>query len=182
MSSPKVIHVKEDAQTLRNLLKSSSLFLSPRVKMLLELKKNEDRGISKRELATLIGVNHNSIQTWRSMYLKGGLDLLLSHKKIGYKPTIITSQQREGLEKKLKDPTNGLRGYKELLRWVETEFGNNMEYNTLYKYCVREFGSSIKVARKSHIKKDVQAGDTFKKTSDKSVARQSKAKPANTKA
>lgn len=167
MAAPKVIYVKEDMQYLRNALKSSSLYISPRIKMLIEIKKHEDEGISKRELAELVGVNHNSIQTWRTMYVNGGIELLLSHKRIGYKPSIISVEERDKIEEKLKDPYNGLRGYKELLTWIETELDKQIEYNTLYKYCVREFGSAIKVARKSHVNKDLEAVDTFKKLQTK---------------
>lgn len=172
MAAPKVIYVKEDMQYLRNALKSSSLYISPRIKMLIEIKKHEDEGISKRELAELVGVNHNSIQTWRTMYVNGGIELLLSHKRIGYKPSIISVEERDKIEEKLKDPYNGLRGYKELLTWIETELDKQIEYNTLYKYCVREFGSAIKVARKSHVNKDLEAVDTFKKTSNKNATKQ----------
>ena len=34
----------------------------------------------------------------------------------------------------------------------------------MLKYCMRNFGSSVKVARKSHVKKDEQAVNAFKKT------------------
>ena len=34
---------------------------------------------------------------------------------------------------------------------------------------VRKFEAKIKVARKMHIKKDVEAGEAFKKTSNKSA-------------
>lgn len=172
MAAPKVIYVKEDMQYLRNALKSSSLYISPRIKMLIEIKKHEGEGISKRELAEIVGVNHNSIQTWRTMYVNGGIELLLSHKRIGYKPSIISVEERDKIEEKLKDPYNGLRGYKELLTWIETELDKQIEYNTLYKYCVREFGSAIKVARKSHVNKDLEAVDTFKKTSNKNATKQ----------
>lgn len=181
MSAPKNIHVKENLHLLRKLLKNSTLFMSPRIKMLIELKKHEDSGISKRNLADLVGVSHNSIQTWRTLYLKGGINLLLSHKKIGYKPSLIIPEEREKLDAILKNPSNGLRGYKELLRWIEKELNKNIKYNTLYKYCVREFGSAIKVARKSHIKKDMEAVDAFKKTSVKFVPKQSKLKGKDTK-
>jgi len=132
--------------------------------MLLEIKKSEGKGISKRDLAELVGANHNSIQSWRSMYLSGGITLLLSHKKTGFKPTLITAEEHEAIDRKLRDPQNGLRGYTELMEWIEKEFKKNIHYNTLYKYCVREFGSSVKVARKSHIKKDPGAVEAFKKT------------------
>ena len=181
MSAPKTILVKENLADLRKILKDSTLFMSPRVKMLIELKKHEDGGISKRNLADLVGVSHNSIQTWRTLYSVGGIKLLLSHKKTGYKPSIITPEEREKIDSILKNPSNGLRGYKELLTWIEKELSKNMEYNTLYKYCVREFGSAIKVARKSHIKKDMEAVEAFKKTSVKSAPKQSKLKRKDTK-
>jgi len=81
----------------------------------------------------------------------------------------------------LKDPTNGLRGYVELLRWVEHEFKKQINYNTLLKYSVKNFGSKIKVARKSHINKNDEAVATFKKTSVKSVKKPSKKNKVNSK-
>ncbi len=42
-----------------------------------------------------------------------------------------------------------------------------MKYITLVKYTKRHFGTKIKVARKSHVKKDEEAVATFKKTSVK---------------
>ena len=68
------------------------------------------------------------------------------------------------IEKKLKDPQNGLRGYVELLNWMEHEFNKTFKYNTVLKYAYRHFQSKIKVARKSHVKKDEEAVATFKKT------------------
>jgi hypothetical protein len=44
-----------------------------------------------------------------------------------------------------------------------------MKYITLVKYAERHFGSKIKVARKSHVKKDEEAVVAFKKTSLKNV-------------
>ena len=181
MAAPKIIIVKESFEYLRKLLKSSTLFMSPRIKMLIELKKHEDTGISKRDLADLIGVNHNSIQAWRTQYLKGGIDLLLSHKRIGYKPSLITAEERDKIEALLSNPSNGIRGYTELHAWVEKELNKKINYNTLYKYCVREFGSGIKVARKSHIRKDMEAVEALKKTSVKSASKQSKLKKTDTK-
>jgi hypothetical protein len=56
-----------------------------------------------------------------------------------------------------------------LLDWVESTFKKEIKYNTLLKYTNREFGASVKVARKSHVKKDLKAVSDFKKTSVKSV-------------
>ena len=45
-------------------------------------------------------------------------------------------------------------GYKELLDWVKQEFKKEIKYITLIKYSERHFGSKIKVAWKSHNKKN----------------------------
>jgi len=68
----------------------------------------------------------------------------------------------------LSNPTNGIRGYRELLEWVEKEFSKKIKYTTLFEYVKRHFGTKIKVARKSHIKKDKLAVEALKKTSVKS--------------
>jgi hypothetical protein len=156
---------------LKDELKKASSMIAPRIKMLIEIKKKGDTGISKRMLADLIGVNHNCIQSWRTIYQLGGLALLKSHKKIRFKPSIFEDDEREKNGDKLKDPSNGLRGYKELLEWIRLEFDKEVKYNTLLKYCIRNFKSSAKVARKSHVNKDNKAVEAFKKTSAKYVAK-----------
>ena len=86
--------------------------------------------------------------------------------KVG-KPAIFTAQEHEQIEKKLKDPKNGLAGYVELQEWIEQEIKKEVKYNTVLKYAMRNFGSKVKVARKSHVKKDAASVSHFKKTSRK---------------
>jgi hypothetical protein len=83
------------------------------------------------------------------------------------KPSVFSKEDHERLEKKLKDPKNGLAGYVELKQWVKDEFNKDVKYNTILKYASRHFGSKVKAARKSHVNKDEKAGETFKKTSRK---------------
>jgi hypothetical protein len=73
------------------------------------------------------------------------------------------------LEAILNNPQNGLQGYVELKAWLEKESEKIFNYNTLLYYCIRNFKSSVKVARKSHVKKDENEVNTFKKTSVESV-------------
>jgi transposase len=169
MAVPKNIAVVESLEELRRVLKNVSPFIGPRIKMLIEMKKHQEGGISKRLLAEQIGVNHNSIQSWRTMYAQGGLSRLCSHNKKGFRPSVFTKEEHSLIEDKLNDPKNGLRGYTELQEWIERQFSKEIKYNTMLKYCMRNFGSSVKVARKSHVKKEEQAVDTFKKTSQKPV-------------
>jgi hypothetical protein len=47
---------------------------------------------------------------------------------------------------------------------MESEFNKELQYQTIWNYCVVKFKSKINVARKSHVKKDEEAVDVFKKT------------------
>ncbi len=169
MSKSLFIPIKESVKELKTLLKKSIPFLKPRIQLLLTMKKNGDNPISKRALMELTGLCSYSVQKWRSLYAKGGIELLLVHNKTGFKNPIIDAKTKFKLEKKLNDSENELLGYKELLEWVITEFKSEINYNTLYKFCRKNFGTKIKVTRKYHTKKDEEAVNTFKKTSVKSA-------------
>ena len=169
MSRAKQLCIKESITDLKRLLVNRSVTISSRIRMLILIKSNEGRNFSKRTLSKMLCVSSSSIQIWRKQYETGGLSLLLEDKRIGFKPSLISLEEHEKIEAKLNDPTNGLRGYVELQDWINTEFDKTLKYNTLLKYCGRNFGSKSKVARKSHIKKDLQAVEVLKKTSDKSA-------------
>ena len=165
MSTASFIPVKESNQELRVLLKSTIPFLQPRIKLLLQMKKYENQPVSKRELMEQTGLCSYSVHKWRTLYSIGGIDSLLKHNKKGFKPSKFSATNHKKLEAKLNDPENGIRGYKELQEWVFNEFKSQIPYNTLLKYCIKNFGSKVKVARKYHAKKDNALVDTFKKTS-----------------
>jgi hypothetical protein len=169
MANALIIPVKETNQELRLILKSSIPFLQPRIKLLLVMKKYDDKPVSKRELMNQTGLCSYSVHKWRTMYMIGGIESLLKHNKKGFKPSKLTAEDHVKLEAKLHDPENGIRGYKELQQWVLKEFKNQISYNTLLKYCIKNFGSKVKVARKYHAKKDNEQVATFKKTSLKPV-------------
>lgn len=179
MASPKYIHISESITDLKALLKKSKPNISVKIKMLIELKKEGENGLSKRLLADRIGVNHNSVQSWKTLYEKGGLEALCQDGRIGFKPSVISKEEHEAIEKKLRDPNNGLRGYKELQEWIENQFNKTIKYNTLLKYSVRHFESKSKVARKSHIKKDEQKVIDFKKTLVQIATKSAKMKEKN---
>ncbi len=167
MSCAKPLHIKESVKELSQLRKNNSDTINKRLLMLLAIKREKNRDISKRDLAKLIGVDPNSITAWKKIYERQGIGGIISDGRIGFKPNVITSQEHKKIEKKLKDTKNGIRGYKELLNWVKVELSKDMKYITILKYSQRHFGSKIKVARKSHVKKDEQAVESFKKLRSK---------------
>jgi transposase len=168
MSKAKIIHINESSKELKQLQKNQPLTIIKRLNMLIELKKNGINGLSKRQLAKLIGVDPNSIQKWRTIYINEGINGIVSHGRIGFKPSLITKEEHKKIEHKLNQNKNALRGYKELMQWIKDEFGKEIKYTTVVEYAKRHFGSKIKVARKSHILKDEVALAAFKKTSVKS--------------
>jgi transposase len=167
MAHPKIIVIKETESEIKHRLKTSTPFIGQRLRVLLMLKQHEQTGLSKREAASLAGVCPDSVHKWRTIYVREGIEGLVKHNKIGYKPSVFTSEEHARLAEKLNDPNNGLRGYVELKEWIRKEFGKDVLYRTIVNYCVTNFHSSVKVARKSHISKDADKVEGFKKTSDK---------------
>ena len=168
MAGLKKIIVKESIQELRSVQKGVSATVRKRIMMLIAIQRNGDQQ-SKRVLSKALGIDANSVTNWKKLYEEKGLEGLLADGRVGFKPSVVTPEEHEALSKKLQDPKNGVRGYKELLDWVHTELSKDMKYITLLKYAERHFGSKIKVARKSHLNKDEKAVEAFKKTSVKSV-------------
>ena len=169
MALPKTFIIKESESDIKKLIKSSNAMIGKRLHALLLFKQNEQAGISKRQVAEAIGVDPNSVQTWRTAYIKGEIESLMSHSNIGYKPSKITKQQEELLQAKLSDPFNGIVGFVELLDWFNKTFETEINYKTFHGFVVRKFKAKIKTSRKSHVKKDPLAVEAFKKTSDASV-------------
>ena len=163
------IVVQESKEELQNLLKASIQMFHPRIKMLLVMIKHGEEGISKRKLMAMVGASGQSIQTWRTNYQKGGIELLLQHNRKSPKAPIFSQPEHEQVKTVLNDPKNNLTGYKDLQEWCVQTFKRNFSYNSIFKYAVRHFGTTVKVARKSHVKKDEVAVDTFKKNLVNSV-------------
>ena len=169
MSKPKSLIVSESIKVLSGLRKDSSPTQNKRLSMLIEIRREKDIAITKRDLAKRIGVDPNSITAWKKLYEQAGITALMADGRIGFKPSLVTAEVHKKIELKLKDPKNGIRGYVELQDWVKSTLGMDFKYITLLKYTKKYFGSKIKVARKSHVKKDAEAVTTFKKTLAKSA-------------
>jgi transposase len=166
MAKVLTITVKESLEELQKYLRKSSCeTIKKRIRMLIAIKKRAPEMLSKNKLATICKHNPNSINSWRRLYLTGGIEAILQHNWIGTESKHISKEQHKQIAEKLSNPTNGLVGYKELLHWVETEFDISINYTTLYEYVRRNFKTKIKVARKSHIKKSEEELQAFKKNS-----------------
>ena len=165
MANALSVHVKESIQGLKILLKKSPQHYSPKIRMLIEIKKSK-APFSKNELGEMIGVNHNSIQTWRTNYINGGIDALLQDGRIGFKPSIIKPAVHKKIEIELNKEVASFSSYKQLHLWISKHLIKGINYNSLRHYVKRHFGAKLKISRKSHIRKDKEAVIAFKKTSN----------------
>jgi putative transposase len=162
-ASALVFKIKESESQLRKLLKKQPEHLRDRVRLLLVAKKSE-LALSKQALADKVGIDPNSANKWRKLYLEGGIEKLLVFKRGRKKPGMITPKIHKKIEELLSDPHNAPRGYEELRAWLDKNFLPGIKYHAVNKYIKRKFNAGLKVARKSHIQKDVEAVKAFKKT------------------
>ena len=157
------LSVRESKQELKDFLKrTSKARFSPRVQMLLMIKTNTVSYYS--QIALLLGVNRNTPFAWAQQYEAGGIEKLLTDDSGGNVASLITPEIHKKTEERLQDTRQPLTGYKELQQWVQSNFLPDVNYHTLNKYVKRTFKTSLKVGRKSHVKKDPVLVEDFKKT------------------
>lgn len=165
MAKSKSLSVKESKVELKKLSRQQPIHLRNRVQMLLVLKRSE-HSLSKNELSNILKINHNTAQKWRQTYCEKGIDALLSDGRVGFKPSIINKEMHQAIEQRLTSPKEAFTSYIDLInRIVENYLPEGINYHTVNKYVKRHFGTKLKVARKSHSKKDENAVQAFKKTS-----------------
>ncbi len=89
MALPKLFIIKESEKEIKNLLKNPIPFIAQRLRVLLICKKNESTRISKKQLALLAGVDPNSVQRWRTLYINSGIEGLMEHQKLVLNPRFL---------------------------------------------------------------------------------------------
>jgi transposase len=154
------IEVKESVEELKAHQGSVSVYLRPRVKMLSLISVGTT---AVGALCAKLGVSAPTLKEWKSKYHQGGLQALLHEGRGGDKRSGITTEQRQKIEEKLSSPKDAFRSYGEAQAWLKTELGITKEYHALNKYLKRNWGTKLKVGRKSHVKKDEAAVAVFKK-------------------
>ena len=154
------IKVIESVQQLKDHQRTVAVYMRPRVKML-TLMANGITTVST--LCAKIGISSPTLRDWKNRYHQGGIEALLREKRGGDKRSGISTEQKQLIGQKLSDPHNAFRSYGEAQAWLKTALGIDKEYHALNKYLKRNFGTKLKVGRKSHVKKDETAVAVFKK-------------------
>lgn len=76
---------------------------------------------------------------------------------------IITPTINAHIVEQLSNPLNSFTSYIDLQQWVQENHLPTVSYKVVHSHAKYKLGASLKVARKSHIKKDVNAVEDFKK-------------------
>jgi transposase len=161
MAKLQTISVKESATELTKLIGNSSPAIKPRLKMLLAIA----NGITAtNELTAKAKSNRESIRQWKNIYSQNGIVGLLEDNRGGKRHGAINEKQKIELHKKLSDPKGGFTSYKQAAAWINKTFEVDMNYHAVNMYLKRNFGTKLKVGRKTHIQKDDSAAALFKKT------------------
>lgn len=163
MASKKSLTVTESEETLKNLLRSCRDFqIQKRIKCLLLLK---ERRFSKRiELSDHLCIGYSSLKRWLHTYRDQGLDAFLCKNVSTGRPSVISSELNDALKEKVYSDTESFSSYLEVKEWVKKKHNQELPYQTLREYLIRNFRTKLKSPRKFHHKKAPQAIEAFKKT------------------
>jgi len=52
----------------------------------------------QKELLLTVSLNQSSVQTWRSMYISGGIDTVLNYQKRDGRPSVLTKEEHQKIE------------------------------------------------------------------------------------
>ena len=156
------IDVKEALDFLeKSLAKTSGSLKQDRIKTLLFIKKG--RYVFYSDIAKKLGRTEKTIRVWIQEYSKKGISAMLDVKSGGNNTRKISDKMALSIEQKLTDSKTTITSYVELLELLKEELNESVNYGTLYAHCRRKHKAKLKVARKSHYKKDENAEAFFKK-------------------
>lgn len=157
------ITILESEKELISLLnKTRTDRLRGRLKALLLLKRGKVNYQS--ELASKLGFTEKTIREWLKRYNSKGLDDFMEIRVGGNRDSILSEEIINFIKDHLHNEQTTITSYVELQQLIYDQFGQDINYKTLYGYCKRVFNSKSKVSRKSHYKKDEKDIEAFKKT------------------
>lgn len=158
------ITIKESISTLKSLHEKEKS-QKKKLRLLSLILTKEEKFARRVDLAKFLGVNIDTLNIWTGKYKKLGLEGILVMNSGGSRRETVPKSIHKEIEAKLTDSTSPLQGYTDAVLWIKKEFGYQIKYHTVRAFMIRNFGTKLKVPRKSHYKKDEVAFEAFKKTS-----------------
>lgn len=135
---------------------------SQQLKALVYIKSEKHKNLT--ETAKACDVHYSTLQRWIVQYKEQGIEGLLKPEKRNKPSKIIPKEVHVELKEKLGSSENPFSGYVEVQEWLLKEHEIKIEYQWLWKYMKTKLNSVLKVPRKTNVKKDKAAEDSFFKT------------------
>ena len=157
------IRIAENLATLESYKQKMTNFKSSQKLELLFLV-SSGRYKSLGSIANILSIDYSTLHRWLQIYRDKGIDYYLSPSKRNRSSKIITPAIHKELEELLNRETVQFNGYKDIQQWLEITHGVKIEYQWLWKYLTTKLGTTLKVPRKSNVKKDKEASAEFFKT------------------
>jgi len=154
--------IAEDLEfLLREHSKSPSSLSKDRIKALIYIKKG--KYAFQSDIAKKLGRTEKTVRGWLQKYAQVGFSGLTTIKSGGNNTKVLSNKAKVFIAEKLTDSTTTITSYIELQLLIAKELEETVPYFALYAHCRRKHKSKLKVARKSHYKKDPKAEELFKK-------------------
>ncbi len=155
------IEVKESLAHLAEQLRQAKTQSSKeRLQVLYWLK--QENAPSIVALAKALGKHRNTLQTWLSMYRKGGVEAMLAIKVSPGGVRVIPQWAEDTVAKRLKE-SHGFQSYGEVQQWLSETLRIEAEYHAVYQMTRDRLKAKLKVARPQHCKQDIEKRSAFKK-------------------
>jgi transposase len=107
---------------------------------------------NRSAVATLLGLDRNTVGRWLTQYRDGGLAALVAvYVPAGKRPALAPAQLAQ-LRQRLEQ-LDGFASYGEIQQWITTTFGVQMGYHAVHTLVHDKLRARPKVARPSHEKK-----------------------------
>jgi transposase len=107
---------------------------------------------NRSAVATLLGLDRNTIGRWLTQYREGGLATLLAvYVPAGKRPALTPAQVTQ-LRQRLQQP-DGFASYGAIQQWIATTLGVQMGYHAVHTLVPDKLQARPKVARPRHEKK-----------------------------
>jgi transposase len=112
-------------------------------------------------VAAIVGITAASLYKWLAWYRKGGIEMLLDHKNgaKGGKAARFSEAQWEKFRQAVAEKL--WRTARQAQKWLKDDLGLTIALKEVYRH-MGKLGARLKVARRSHVKKDHVAAQAFK--------------------
>ena len=131
-----------------------------RLMFLYVIKSNQARVMTK--VSKILGKDRATTREWGLKYKNGGKEELLKRETSNGVPGILTAEEINKLDEKLKT-SEGFISYEWVRVWIREEFNKEMTYNGVFDLCKYRLKASLKVPRPSNPRQDKEQFEEFKK-------------------